>query len=331
MSLINSASHFMGDTAGVTVNFTADFRSWAKVNRATVQTNGKSLDDMLAAEGLDYVPLKVQARYTDPVNGQVMDIPDRFAVVNPGNGQYLGIVGADYTPVNYGDICREVYGKMTESGYIPARILSFDNGARIFIAMIAPDDYKVGDRPHSTFTAISSGHNGGTVIAVGDTDYCPVCQNTYKMALAEVKESGKRTKHTKNVYNRLGDWGAELFTVETVRRQYYVNLQKMIETPVNSDTITQFLSAMVPDGNGDKRDSKAQDNRRIEIMSAILKTQADDNRSKPTAYDLFGGVTDYVTHRAQKRDDNAQFDYVMSGSGAKLSNLAYAWALEATK
>lgn len=322
---------FLGKSDNVRANFTADFKSWGIIDPKTAQVNGLSLADLLADAGMDFNPLKVDLGYNDPISGKYQTAPDRFGIINPNTGAFLGAVGKEYTPVNYADIAGGVYGAMVEDGYIPARVLHFNGGARIFIAMIAPAEVKIGDRVHRTFTGISSGHDGGTVIQIGDTDFCPICTNTYRMALDEIKEGGRRAKHTKNVMGKLDEIRQQMFNVEASRKVYYDGLTAMMNRRVDSAEVNAFLTALVPDAAGaEKRASQAQANRRAEISRGIFLTTLEEGRKETRAYDLFAGVTRYVTGRTQNRNADEQFDYVMDGSGAKLSNAAYVLAQKLT-
>lgn len=323
---------FCDDSVKVAVNFDAKFTGWGLIdpNSITIRKPLKTYE-LLEQGNAAFNTGLVSPGYKNPVTGQWVDFGDKKLVLRLDTGEAVSVVGNRYNPMPYYEVLDDVFGEITEDGQTPQRLLVFENGARITVLFYLGGQ-KVSDRQHYTFTVLTTGLTGTEITALGWSDYCAVCQNTYAKTVAQVKESGLKVKRTKNMGEKLSYWGREILRIKESSREYYGKLDKLSVIPADSEAIKGFISHLLPDtAGGEKRQNNRRGNRRESLLMAIGQSTAERNTIDATGYDLFAGVTRMVTYSqpaanddgTKGRDNLAQWDYVTSGPGATFADNAW--------
>jgi len=312
------------------------------ISRGTLQVNpalaNLGIEDLLEKSDLNFQVGKIQTSYD--YLGQHIESKSH-SIIRLDTGKELGFGATkEYEPVSYQRAIYDVFGedisdKMKNIGGIPTRVISLHNGARAAFQFVLPEIWKVAGKIHRTFFNIFGSHDRSSGVGFNTSDICIVCGNTYLRAFAS-KELRSFAKHTANVHSKLVELSKAILTIRAESVEYYTVLDNAATVTVNSDTVAAFTALLFPDTNGgEKRQSKAADNRRDELMAAINVSRAEREgytaSGALTVYDVFQGALRFTSYKEQKRNADEQFEYVMDGPGNIKNTMAYNWLLEAVK
>lgn len=323
-----------GDEDGKAVaNFAATFSQWAKIDRESVQlTDSRSLADMLAEVKMNFVPMKAEDGYYNPVTNVWVKTGD-VKIYNPLAGNIVSsrTFTPDYNPMGYSELLNSAFGAMVAEGNQPTRILHWGGGRKIFVQFIPRDGgiFNAAGREHMMYLGLSSSLDGSTVTSLGMTSYTPICSNTYAAARRELSESGGNVRRTKNMTVRITSIAQSLGILRTLAEEFFGTLNRLAQVEVSQDIANAFFEHMLPlktRAEGERENSGPL-NRRAELQTAIVETVREQAASKVTAYDLFAGTTRYIGNRTQKRDVFGQYEYVTEGAGSQFSDKAYSFAV----
>lgn len=305
----------------------ADWKSWGKLDISKLSVNEETLLALFYRSGAYFTPVGMRHEVMNPYTGMVQ-YTDKKTIFND-KGESIGEVGYEFNAMSHWETISAALGKVVEFGGIPARLIVFDNGARIMAQFVIPQTYYAAGREHNAFYTVYNGLDGTLRAKLGFTLYTPVCSNTYAAAMRDL---GYSVKHTKNMGINLSHVSEQLGLIQDEVKSTVAVLDKFSTVEMDSEEVKKFLAFMMP--KKADSDSKAVDNRRAELSAAISKTQletlesvslANGNAVLPiaTAYDLFAGVTRYITGRQQNRDANSQYEFVTVGNGANMAQSAY--------
>lgn len=282
----------------------------------------------------DIQALKIKPEYAEmPIEGILRDADLAFGVVkeagaitNPHTGKLqllktysvfrddesfkeLGSgLSANYSAISYKDALEGVFGDLKTLGAIPARAISIDDGAKMAMQLILPEDYYAADLLHKQFANLYAGHDGKQQILVNSSDITIICQNTYAASKAD-KTMRFGAKHTLNLTNRLAEI-RKVINLQSAEQQEFMKFLNGAALKNAELQRQQFVDFLLPPVEED-RSNQGRNNRRSELQEAIDTSARERNIAQITAHELFQGATRYITHRTQKRDDSEQFVYVM--------------------
>lgn len=321
-------------------NFTADFLSWGKINRGTLEMNPdyaeKDIIDILNEVDLGFQVGRVQNYFHSPVTGELLP-SQSHSIIRLDNDKELGYGMTDrYNPMSYVDMLGNYFGDFKKLGGIPTRAVSFDGGEKADIQFIFPEKfYKVADREHGLFFNFYSSQDGTVPILINSSDVCIVCGNTHAMSKNDARLRHS-IRHTASASNRLMELQKTLMSFDSPVNEYYGLLATMprysADVKVGDKNLQEaFIYAMFPDKEveeGEVNKNKSRDNQRENLRVAIGTSTAERNTSDVTIYDVFQGLTRYTSYRSQNRNESEQLAYVMDGPGANLNAAGFNWLKE---
>jgi hypothetical protein len=308
-------------------NFTADFIGASKIDDATIKINlEKGVYTLMEESGAIFTPLTSPAQFFNPVSGAMEIDETKKYVINGNTGEMLGDVGEGFNAMAHWDTMQAGLGELTERGNIPAKVICFNGGRRVLVTFFGGVQ-NIADRTHHKYFNYFNGIDGTTKSKFGGSDFCLQCKNMFSRAMKQINEFKMGAKHTVNMEAKLKLIRKELGLVEAEMNNYYVALDKFATVKTDLSVALQFTAALIPDKEKeeDERDNNGPTNRRNELFGHIIEMQKQRNTADLTIYDLFGGVTSYITTRQQKRDNVEQLSYVLEGPGATFAEKGFNW------
>ncbi len=286
--------------------------------------------------------------------GKLVDI--RKAVVRKTDGSILGVVGADWTPIQNAQAF-EPFQPFLDAGEVQVETVgSLDGGRRVWMlgkvarpdAVIVPSsDDRVG-----LYLLAAVGHDGSLSYTCGETGVRVVCNNTLRMAL-DGKNSFIKVRHTKggaaaiaavqeeikkidarfgaaaDVFRALA--GKEITSAAQVRR--YIDAVFPAAKKVEAEkevTLASLLARPVAAResmfSADSGDAVLTEERKRRIYGEVEvlfeKGRGNDMRGvKGTAWALYNGVTEYLSWERGASADRRMEHVWLGGAGPAASAL----------
>lgn len=274
--------------------------------------------------GLDYEVGIIPTYAQVPVfgaNGEVVShvesvVPKSNATFRKDTGDILGTVGDRYTVVQNKDAF-SFFDAITggeEGIYETAGALGV--GERIFITAKMPDYIRIDGTDDITevYVLLTSSHDGTGAIKACVTPIRVVCNNTLRAALSSCTNKVS-IRHTTNAQAAL----AEAHNLMGITNQY---AQEM------NDVLNHLTTVKLPDAKAleiieklfpmpEDKPSTRTINIRNEVFGAYQGAVGQEG-IVGTAYGLFNGITYYVDHLKNYKNDEVKLDNIMEGQGAKL-------------
>jgi phage/plasmid-like protein (TIGR03299 family) len=266
--------------------------------------------------------------------------PAHRAVVRDDNGEVLGVVGRQWSPVQPARAFDFLNRLAPDLGMRFVNAGEFQGGRKVFVQAKLPEVMTVlpGDDTleHITFT---TGLDGGLATTINETAVRIICQNTFRMARLDDKGEFRFViRHTGNQEQKL----------EAVRRQVQAvinrfaairdDMKRFVQFSPSKAQVSSLLSQILPYEVTERTTADSMvgnagsQNRVRELMETGKGTEIPG--VKGSAWGLFNAVTEFVDHervttgktdaiRAENRMRSATL-----GSGATLKDKAYAGILE---
>lgn len=267
---------------------------------------------------LDYEVVKVP-NYAY-FNGEFLDTPSSFSTLRSDTQQILGDkIGKNYTIVQNLEAF-EFFDTIVESGaaiYETAGVLGI--GEKIFITAKMPDTIRIAGTDDLTevYVLLTSSHDGSGSIIAAVTPIRVVCQNTLNMALGQTINK-VAIRHSTQVKERLADahrvLGISKIFVEEAQETFNYLSKKYVSDEAVKELITTLF-------NEQERDSTRIKN----IEDAVLEcyfTGAGQEKIIGTAWGAINGITFYLDHVKNYRNEATKFDNILGGASASIATKA---------
>tara|TARA_R110000744_G_scaffold97318_3_gene188071 strand:+ start:2496 stop:3518 length:1023 start_codon:yes stop_codon:yes gene_type:complete len=269
-------------------------------------------EEAIVAGGLDWEVgcQRLFAEY-DRDDGNLIEIPNNFAVIRDTDKAVLGVVGKNYTPIQNSQ-CFEFMDEITG----PERLVAYDTvgslhgGKKIWLLAsltnltIAPVP---GDEVQPYLCLIDS-KDGSMSLTAFFTSVRVVCQNTANMALgAADKNKMVKIRHTQSAMVKMGEAQRVLGLAVEKAEQYGEVLNSLARKQVNTAGWNDFLDELIgeliiPDEGDPTRGYTRLLNRReklTELFESGVGTDIPGVRG--TAWGAYNAITEFTTHHNQIR------------------------------
>lgn len=249
--------------------------------------------------------------------GQPLAVEDANAIVRSDIGLPLSVVGLKYTPVQNdatADILDGVLGK-TGGEYVRGGM--FGMGRKVYLQAQLPDVIRVKDRDATAklLTFITS-HDMTTKVVLGFTATRIVCQNTYMMALKDIRRQ-VALPHTASVE-------AKLKTVQEILESQLVYFRQL-EVKANWLADQRFTDLQMDLAMrkvlGVKPEATEIPTRTLGIMDTIRGNFQNHDGVGGTAWDAYNAFTKYANHQKGTRgveeaeQPSRRFESLLFGAG----------------
>ena len=316
---------------------------WLRLGRSFEPTSDAT--EALKRSGLDWAVEKVGLRTAD-----LSPIHNHVAIRRTDNARVLGIVGADFQPLQNAEafgFFRDLAGEARISFETAG---AFDGGSITWVQAKLPDlGIRIGDDVSDSYLFISNGHIGNKTLTIAPTTIRIVCRNTLRMAEAQLQgtrqrrhslEAGFTVRHTRGMKEALADIRdayARTVRSHAATSQAYQHLAGKRLTVKLED---EFLSRVFEAGVGPAEAERAKTirlNRRERIQAILASPTSQVKGTRDSAFSLFQAAVEFVDHdrgsRVAEGEDVSEKRLVSAtfGSGADLKSAAWDAILDLTR
>lgn len=236
-----------------------------------------------------------------------IEIPGQRAVVRDLDTQVLGIVGADYKPIQNPDAFNQFQPAIDEFGLTIEAAGALGKGEKLWMLFRMPDSVEPvpGDRVQGYLVGVTS-HNGSHAFFAQATPIRVVCQNTLTAAVGD----GYKTSSEKgriftvqhmgdNVKDQIAQAGRMVKSVTAALKQTGETFAQLAARQMTPAEVVAYIETVFPSGpKGEVSEPLA--NRRAQVAelvwSGVGAQLAGSNESGTTAWAAYNAVTEYFDH-----------------------------------
>lgn len=292
-----------------------------------VLTDAPTTADAIKLAGLDWTVEK-RPLYAAGEVGEVLDCEDHRAIVRSTDRKVLGVVGADYEPVQNAEAFA-AFDPLIAKGRIAWETAgSLDGGRRIWaMGRVGETEVVPGDRVGG-YLLITAGHDGSHGVTIKATAVRVVCQNTVNAALADGR-AAISLRHTSSVRARIEEASSALASAERGFAETCEQWTALAKARCDRDAFEQYIAELVP------ADPKINDSRREMVRQGLRAaferspgTQIKGVRG--TWWGAYNAATWHVTHKdAGQKSAEKRLASIWDGAGRDFAKRAYDLALAA--
>jgi phage/plasmid-like protein (TIGR03299 family) len=271
----------------------------------TVVDQPMSHPDMLHTAGLDFTVDK-RGLYTVDMEA----ITTHKAIVRTDNMETLGIVGADYQPLQNSEVFKVMQESMHTRDLVVETAGVLGKGETVWMLARNPgQDFSIKGDPSRAYVLATSGHDGKTPFRFFGTDIRVQCENMLKMALSAGAGAGWKVKHTAGMPAALAGIAAGFRAMGEAREAHIARLQSLASARSTADSLQAITRAAL-----DLEPSEAETARSRQIREAREKAVAVIRASETcnvagtagTLYADLQAVTEWIDHE-RGEDQAARF------------------------
>lgn len=238
-------------------------------------------------------------------------VTTHVAITRSDTGHQLGIVGANYEPVQQHDGFAFIQ-PLVDSG--EARIVSAGyvrGGSRVFIQAALRDgsvDVAPGDTVQR-YVVFANSHDGSVSVSAGYTTIRIVCQNTLAAAARSV---GFKARHTSGVHAALALFKEEFAAQRAALADQADTFRMLMGKKLSDRNLVRYVRETLAAGAGN------DDTIRVRNVDDIIRLANEGAGATPgTLWGGFNAVTNWATHE-RGRSDDARANANMFGAGGAL-------------
>jgi hypothetical protein len=254
---------------------------------------------------------------TEPILVNNSYSPNKKAIIRTDNGEILGIVGNEYSPV-YNSILLQIANLISETGEFELEgFMEFNNG-RIIHCYLKNKNAYLNMNGHMVYERmiIVNSHDGTTRFSVALGTKMARCGNSYSDTLKIFSR-----KH-------LSPIGINVLNIEQLLKTYkakkdiiYSSFDGMDKIRVDESIVSKLISEVHKMLANDSRQIKPEDWKKSPSMNS-LKTSIDREMRElgNNVFGLFNGVTWYTSH--EMRNSESELGR-LSGTAHLINQKAY--------
>ncbi len=288
---------------------------WHSLGTALVSpaTSGEAME----AAGLNYTVVKKPLKEIVALDHSG-DVSDRWATVRTDTGDFLGIVGNDYEPIQNSDAFGFFDHLVGSDEAIYETAGSIGRGERIWILAKLPGYIKVqGKDLVSKYLLLSNSHDGSSLVQMKLTPIRVVCNNTLTAALKGAGEINIR--HTLNAAEDAEQALSLLGLSNSLYEQLEVVFNRMALKKITDKQLLDYMKALVPDNEDDGNEKN------LAIRNACLELHESGqgaDLSRGTLWGAFNCITEYTDHAMENTPAN-RLASIWSGRGEQMTQKAF--------
>ena len=205
----------------------------------------------------------------------------------------IGVVGSKYEPIQNSRIWEAMHQSLDGVNHTIQGAGSTNGGAKVFIqTKVDSDDFKVNGDDFDNYITFFSSHDGSSSFELFDTSTRIICTNTVQAARRKGGKAFKlKVRHTSNASIRFDNVMQHLESIFDVRKQTYADLNELATVGMDYKDLINWSTSFFNSNN--KRLTTVSSNKAHEAHK--LARFGMGNRGE-TAYDMFNGVTELLTH-----------------------------------
>tara|TARA_R110002153_G_scaffold62785_6_gene168771 strand:- start:773 stop:1759 length:987 start_codon:yes stop_codon:yes gene_type:complete len=243
-----------------------------------------------------------------------LPIESHVSINRSDSNESIGVVGAGYEPIQNTRIWEALHQSLEGTNHEVAGGGYTHNGGRVFVqTKVKDEDFTVNGDAFDNYVTFYSSHDGSSAFELFDTSVRMICQNTFRLAKANGGRAFKlKVRHTRNADVRFENVMQHLESIFANRRTAYEKLNKTTQSGMGYSEMIAWATSFFNKSNrlSTVSSNKAHEARRLALGGV--------GNSGQTAYDMFNGVTELLTHgdRHTSKDRSAVWRSSELGAGA---------------
>lgn len=230
--------------------------------------------------------------------------PNTFALLRsdtPSPYNILGYVSKDYETVQNSKLTELTQPLIDNDIAFMANQGYLQHGKKVFIQLNLYENFRIAGHNHKSFITLLNSHNGTSKLGIGVGSIRVICENTF---LSAQQELNTKFAHRLGINDKL-DLNVVLDYINTTNTIYRQQVEILDRIKLSSDKINDIVKHVF----GVDRNDKVYNN-----IVSLYRTGRGNNGK--TAYDLFSGTTDYISHHQSKNPISSASNPLI-GKGAK--------------
>lgn len=243
-----------------------------------------------------------------------LPIESHVSINRSDSNETIGVVGSGYEPIQNSRIWEAMHQSLEGVNHEIVGGGYTHNGGRVFVqTKVSDEDFTVNGDAFDNYVTFYSSHDGSSAFELFDTSVRMICQNTFRLAKQNGGKAFKlRVRHTRNASVRFENVMQHLESIFDNRRVAYEKLNKLASEPMAYPEMIAWATSFFNKTNklSTVSSNKAHESRRLAIGGV--------GNNGRTAYDMFNGVTELLTHgdRNTSKDRSAIWRSSEMGAGA---------------
>jgi phage/plasmid-like protein (TIGR03299 family) len=244
------------------------------------------------------------------------------AIVRSDERNVLGVVGADYSPIQHESMVEDIKALCGESGAKVHTIGSLMGGKRVWILLKTQETSKIGNDKTQNYIALMSSHDGSLAYVVTPTTVRIVCNNTLTAALRATGGpngmGGIRIKHTANATGAIQNARKVLGNVKIGWSEFETVANALAGRKVPDNFADFVFNKLYPGDTGQAKTAREK------LVQAYKDPRGGLTSSvSGTAFGVFNAVTEYVDYLANVRktggrdESTARAESSLTGAGGR--------------
>jgi phage/plasmid-like protein (TIGR03299 family) len=195
---------------------------------------------------------------------------------------------------------------------------TLNDGKKIYYQIALNDEHVGNSGVKRQLTGLNS-HDGTRSIAFGSSNTVVVCQNTFHRAYTELN----KVRHYITAYNTVKELAMNLRERIDADNELMTTFKRMADIPLRDEMVERIITKLFKVDNTNERVDDLHHKTKNNIMNFANSLDTEIKLEGKTIWGLFNAVTRYTNHHAAPSDKERKDSYLMIGTGAMLSNLAY--------
>lgn len=254
---------------------------------------------------------------TYTIEGKEYRVPGKVAQVRDDNHDVLGITSPSYEVFQNSSLKSLILPHVEEGILTITNMGYLGKGERVYVQAQMADEFRVAGETHRASITLLNSHNGAAALCAGVTDTRVICGNTFAMAMTDMST---RLRHNAAIHE--GALGiTEIVSYVNERMSVYAESSERLA--VRGCNIAE-LDDIIGNAFGNAEPEKVRGYNNI-----VKLFRSGRGNEGATMWDAVNGVTEYLTHFAQK-DDGKRFASTNFGRNATVARRAYEYAMALT-
>ncbi len=251
---------------------------------------------------------------------------ESYGIIRNDSNKWLGTVGKKYVPMQNWELAESIVQATEGVGLSATRGGQLKNGSKIYLQAELPDAFigRSGVKRH--ITALNS-HDGSSSIGFGSSSTVVVCENTFFRAYKGLDKFRHFSSASSNIKDAISDLRKALELDQTLMESF----MRMADMEMKDEIVEKVIRKLFDvDPSSSQKEHSTRKINQINAFAGALNKEI--QLEGKTIWGLFNGVTRYTNHIAAPSGKEERNDYLMTGGGYKMSNVAYdtimAWVNE---
>jgi phage/plasmid-like protein (TIGR03299 family) len=257
---------------------------------------------------------------TNPVTGEMTEVPNKRANVCSDNGDVLGVFSSGYTGHDYKTWLLDSVATLLHGDLGIANAGLLRNRGVAFVQVEVSENFMTPDGVEFRPNMLACTSYDGSIVSHFNRCFTNVvCDNTMSAGLSE-KAQAFKVKHSRNSQLRLGDAREALGLILTSADSFTEQVNRLCATTVTPQQWESVLNALVPmpeeDGSAKTRATNKRD-----VMWDLWRKDARVEPWKNSAWGVVQAFNTYNQHLTQVRGTNRiERSFLSAISGKTASN-----------